>query len=185
MTTVILAVKGHPLYRGSRCLDDNASSVVAAVVAARSLQHIHTHIHIYLPTLSLAHLCPHDSAQLLFVDGRILGGLVDIALPRFSHSNSNSSSSSSSLLYLYSRLRAVLVAVLQVGGVVVVNSFFAVVVWIIRFCDMILSIHRFIYLSLHPSIHLSIGDDDDLCSSSADRSSSNGSAAMSSECWCA
>jgi len=117
MTKVIHVVVGSPLYRGSLYAALSPS-------LSLSLQLTHTHIYIYLYLislsiyiyliisiyhicLSLACCCPDDSAQLLFVDGRILGGLVDITLPRFS-------SSSSSLLYLYSRLRAVLVFMLQV-----------------------------------------------------------------------
>ena len=76
-----------------------------------TLTHIYisiSYLYIYIHTcLSLACCCLDDSAQLLFVDGRILGGLVDITLPRFS-------SNSSSLLYFYSMLRAVLVFMLQV-----------------------------------------------------------------------
>ena len=113
MTAVIHVVAGRPLYRGS---------LYAAL--SLSLSATHTHIYIYMSylsiyihtlslsiyihtCLSLACCCPDDSAQLLFVDGRILGGLVDITLPRFS-------SNSSSLLYFYSMLRAVLVFMLQV-----------------------------------------------------------------------
>jgi len=68
----------------------------------------------------------NDSAQLLFVDGRILGGLVDITLPRFSSS------------LLYSWVRAVLVGFMQVGA----SKFsFVVVTKVMQFCGTNLYIY--------------------------------------------